>query len=213
MRAKGTQRAVGVCTMRKVDFLFVTTALVSLGAALAIGCSNTEMQPEDEEEEQEQGQVSKPSTSSSSSSSSGAPANETPETDAGVVDPDASALTADAGATTVDTSACIAGSVVETESNDTAATANAFPGQTGTFCGSLSSALDTDFITFTLPAGTRGLGYGLKFNSGPIDATIVVNGQAFKLTQAIPLVIGVPYVLKVSGGAPLAYRFEMNVVR
>lgn len=199
--------------------LFPLSLLVmTFGAALAMGCSHTQAQAADDgsgDEDQSDEPVAKKSdnNSSSNSSSSGstAPANTTPtdsDAGAGAIDPDAGTTPTAPG---VDTSMCAATSTVETEPNDTAAQANTFAGKTGSFCGSISSALDTDFVTFTLPAGTKGLGYALKFSNGGIGAVAVVNGQTFPLQNGLPLVVGAPYVVKITSTQPLAYRFELTV--
>ena len=74
---------------------------------------------------------------------------------------------------------CEATSVHESGSNDTEATANAIPAATGTFCGSLDSATDVDVVSFTLPAGTKSLGFGLAFTQLGVVVDGTAGGESF----------------------------------
>ena len=205
--------------MRQTALLAATLSAITLAAAFAVGCSNSmqDAGPADEEQ-QDEGELGgeetpKKTSSNSSSSSSTSTTEPAPDTtDAGVTDPDAAPI----GDPTspIDTSMCAASSVVETESNDSAATANAIPAQTGTYCGGVSSAADVDFATFTLPADAKGFSYGIAFNRNGVDATITAGAQGpFKLSQAIPVLPGQKYVLRVAGAQALAYRFSLNIVK
>lgn len=205
--------------MRQTALLAATVSAITLAAAFAVGCSNSMQDAASEEEPQEEGDLGgedtpKKTSSNSSSSSSTDTTEPAPDTsDAGATDPDASTIPTDP-TNPIDTSMCTAGSVVEVESNDTAATANAIPAQTGTYCGGVASATDVDFATFTLPADAKGFSYGIAFNRSGVDATITAGAQGpFKLSQAIPVLPGQKYVLRVAGSQALAYRFSLNIVK
>lgn len=210
--------------MRKLVLVSTSVFVLSLGAALTIGCSSAPSEQASGEEEKEEGQLTdKKGTKESSpapattSTSTTEPAPTTDPGDAGATwgDPDAAApSTTTTPTTTADLSMCKPGSVQETESNDSAATANALPGQTFSFCGSLSSATDVDFVTFTLPADTKSFSYGVSFNRNGIDASITAGAQGpFRLNQTVPILPGQKYVVRVAGAQAMGYRFDVTIGR
>lgn len=109
-------------------------------------------------------------------------------------------------------SACLADSVAETEANDVAASANAIPGATGTFCGTISADADVDFVAFTAPASFAGLSFKLSSSQAGANVQIVVdNGAPVTLGQgAVPAVKNGKYVIRVAGTAGLAYRLGVT---
>ena len=209
LRTKGTAFAEEVLAMRTNELLWTSLAILTLGAGMAIGCSS-EQPPLAEEEEEEEPTLPK-SNSSSSSSSSGGETTPPADYDAGAYDPDASLVMPLADAGPADPSLCAGDSVPESESNDSAALANLMPGQTGSFCGTIGSAVDVDHSTFTLPANVRSMGYGVVFSRPGVDATLSVNGQVFRLNQLIPVIPNGKYTLRVTGPQGLSYRFKLAV--
>jgi hypothetical protein len=206
--------------MRNLVLVSTSVVLFSVGTAMLFGCSGTGEQAAAGEEEEKgadenlsgNGKKSASPAATSTSSTEPAPAADTADGGATWGDPDAAAPIVDPSAPQADLSMCKAGSVAETESNDSAAAANAMPGQTFSFCGSLASATDVDFVTFTLPADTRSFSYGVSFNRNGIDATITAGAQGtFRLNQAVPILPGQKYVVRIAGAQALGYRFDVNI--
>ncbi len=201
-----------------VAFLFAASALV--------GCANEELEMIDDEDasevDGEDGDVKKSGTSSDSSSDDAdekdeKKGGEEEAESSGSVDPEAPppppappAPPADPNAPP--SSACLADSVAEAEANDTAADANAIPGATGTFCGTISADADVDFVSFTAPATFAGLSFKLSSSQAGANVQIVVDdGAPVTLGQgAVPAVKGGKYVIRVAGTAGLAYRLGVT---
>jgi hypothetical protein len=94
---------------------------------------------------------------------------------------------------------CSQFTVQESEVNDDVANADPIPNETGTYCGSITSAGDVDFITFTLPASLSRLRMGYETTNGAaiqVDAT--ADGEAFPFNGTYLIKPSKPYVLKVS---------------
>lgn len=110
-------------------------------------------------------------------------------------------------------SLCVNGSVKEAEANNTADTANAMPGASGSFCGSLSAAGDVDFVAFTLPANATYLSFGSSFSRGGLSITVTANGKSFKVGETPAFEPGQKYVAKIetSGSVPADYRLEVEI--
>ena len=108
---------------------------------------------------------------------------------------------------------CQATSVHESGSNDTPDTANAIPAATGTFCGTLDSATDVDFVTFTLPAGTKSLGFGLAYSQMGLGVEGTAGGETFDVGSKPAFKPGQKYVLKVhsSGTTPVSYLLSVDI--
>jgi hypothetical protein len=106
-------------------------------------------------------------------------------------------------------SQCQAGSVKEVESNDSAATANAMPAATGSFCGTLGDG-DVDFVTFTLPADAKYLAFGSSWTN-PIQMEVSVGGQKFDVGQTPAFVAGGQYVIKIHAASKADYRLELEI--
>ncbi len=194
--------------MRTNELLWTSLAILTLGAGMAIGCSSEQPAPTEEEEEEE---PTLPKSNSSSSSSSGGDTTPPVDYDAGAYDPDASLVMPLADAGPGDPSLCAGDSVPEAENNDSPALATLMPGQTGSFCGNIGTAVDVDHATFTLPANVRSMGYGVTFSRPGVDATLSVNGQVFRLNQLIPVIPNGKYTLRVTGPQGLSYRFKLAV--
>jgi hypothetical protein len=112
-------------------------------------------------------------------------------------------------------SLCQSTSVAESEANNDLASADTMPGQTGTFCGKISSDADVDFVTFTLPANAKSFGMSQNTTSGAIKIEPSVDGEAFPFSGGKYLFRpGKPYVLKISttGGA-LDYRISLTITQ
>jgi hypothetical protein len=107
---------------------------------------------------------------------------------------------------------CLADSVHESESNDTPATANAIPNATGSFCGTLSSATDVDYLSFTLPATATQLGFADEYTLNGVSVEAEVGGVTTDLGKA-PFKPGAKYTLKVhtAGKAPVNYRVSVSI--
>ncbi len=108
---------------------------------------------------------------------------------------------------------CAAGATVESEDNDTEAKANALPAVTGSFCGTLSSAADVDYVTFTLPADATSLAFGSSYTKTGVDFEVTVDGKTFVVGDTPEVKPGKPYVIKAftSGAAPVDYRLSMTI--
>jgi hypothetical protein len=108
---------------------------------------------------------------------------------------------------------CEATSVQESGSNDTEATANAIPAATGTFCGSLDSATDVDVVSFTLPAGTKSLGFGLAYTQLGVVVDGTAGGESFVVGGKPAFKPGQKYVLTVhsSGPTPVSYLLSVDI--
>lgn len=110
---------------------------------------------------------------------------------------------------------CEASSVHETEANDSAATANAIPAATGSFCGTLATAADVDFLSFTLPATATKLAFGDAYSQQGLTVEIEVDGQKANVGEKPPFKPGGKYVLKVqtTGKAPVSYRVSVEITK
>ncbi len=108
---------------------------------------------------------------------------------------------------------CQASSVHESGSNDTAATANAIPAASGSFCGSLDSASDVDFVTFTLPANATSLGFGLSYSRLGVVIEGVAGGESFTVGGKPAFKPGQKYTLEVhtSGMTPVDYLLTVDI--
>lgn len=108
---------------------------------------------------------------------------------------------------------CEAASVKEAEDNNSAATATAVPGASGSACGQLATKSDVDFFKFTLPADTTGFGMGLNYSRNGLKIEVSVDGKSFEIGQTPELIPGKEYVVKVSttGDGPVDYRWNMSV--
>jgi hypothetical protein len=108
---------------------------------------------------------------------------------------------------------CEATSVHESGSNDTAETANAIPAASGTFCGTLDSATDVDFVSFTLPVGTKSLGFGLAYSQLGVVVEGTAGGETFVVGAKPAFKPGATYMLKVrsSGTTPVSYLLSVDI--
>ncbi|MDB5219060.1 MAG: hypothetical protein JWO86_6987 [Myxococcaceae bacterium] len=108
---------------------------------------------------------------------------------------------------------CEATSIHESGSNDTEATANAIPAATGTYCGSLDSATDVDVVTFTLPLGTKSLGFGLSYDAQGIEVEGTAGGETFLVGGTPAFKPGQKYVLKVrsTGANSVSYLLSVEI--
>jgi hypothetical protein len=95
---------------------------------------------------------------------------------------------------------CAAGSLHETEPNDTPATANAL-GAATSFCGSVGVA-EVDYVSFTLPSDAKGLAYSASWSGfGTPTLSLTSEGITTTAGQKPPFNPGKSYVFKVTGGA------------
>ena len=108
---------------------------------------------------------------------------------------------------------CAATSVHETEANDSEGTANALPNATSSFCGTLSSGADADFVSFVLPADAKSIGFGAEFSLQGLAIDGTAGGQAFNVGGTPAFKPGQKYVFKIhtAGSAPVQYRFDVTV--
>jgi hypothetical protein len=138
-----------------------------------------------------------------------------PATDGGApeADGDAGAASTGTGAPPAPNPQCQAASVHESGSNDTAATANAIPAASGSFCGSLDSASDVDFVTFTLPANATSLGFGLSYSRLGVVIEGTAGGESFMVGGKPAFKPGQKYVLEVhsSGMTPVDYLLTVDI--
>lgn len=117
------------------------------------------------------------------------------------------------GAAAVPNAMCAATSVVETEGNDSEATANALPNATSSFCGTLSSATDEDFVSFVLPTDTKNIGFGAAYSLQGVQIEGSAGGQAFNIGGTPAFKLGQKYVFRIhtTGDGPVSYRFDVTI--
>jgi hypothetical protein len=108
---------------------------------------------------------------------------------------------------------CATTSIAETEANDTEATANTLPSATSSFCGTLSSATDVDFVSFVLPADAKNLGFGAEYSLQGLAIEGTAGGQTFNVGGTPAYKPGQKYVFKIhtTGSGPVSYRFDVTV--
>jgi hypothetical protein len=108
---------------------------------------------------------------------------------------------------------CAPTSIPETEANDSEATANALPSATSSFCGTIGSATDVDFVSFVLPADAKSLGFGAQYSLQGLAIEGTAGGQTFSVGGNPPYKPGQKYVFKIhtTGSAPVSYRFDVTV--
>ena len=108
---------------------------------------------------------------------------------------------------------CAASSVHETEANDSEGTANALPNATSSFCGTLGSGADVDFVSFVLPADAKSLGFGAEYSLQGLAIDGTAGGQAFNVGGTPAFKPGQKYVFKIrtTGAAPVNYRFDVTI--
>lgn len=111
----------------------------------------------------------------------------------------------DAGDTNEPTDAgalCQAGSVQETEQNDSAASADVMTSGAGSFCGRLTPG-DNDYFEWVMPANTKTWSISDSTKGGAVTVTGTVNGQTFTLNSggAYPFFPGMTYVFHASSTA------------
>ena len=108
---------------------------------------------------------------------------------------------------------CAAASVHETEANDSEGTANALPNATSSFCGTLGSGADVDFVSFVLPADAKSIGFGAEYSLQGLAIDGTAGGQAFNVGGAAAFKPGQKYVFKIhtTGAAAVNYRFDVTI--
>ena len=108
---------------------------------------------------------------------------------------------------------CAASSVHETEANDSEGTANALPNATSSFCGTLGSGADVDFVSFVLPADAKSIGFGAEYSLQGLAIDGTAGGQAFNVGGTPAFKPGQKYVFKIrtAGAAPVNYRFDVTI--
>lgn len=108
---------------------------------------------------------------------------------------------------------CAPASVHETEANDSPDTANALPNATSSFCGTLASTADVDFVSFVLPADTKNIGFGAAYSAQGLAIEGTAGGQTFAIGNTPAFKPGQKYVFKIhtTGGGPVDYRFDVTI--
>ena len=159
--------------------LVLVSPLVAAGIVLAAGCSEDAETPEP------------------------------PPLEAGAADT-ASRPSQEAGAPIVVGPAveCTISSAIESEPNDSPATANAF-NELG-FCGVLDTPTDVDYFTFDTPPGTT-LSVFQGVVNGKVDFQLTLNGATFGPTETTKFGSGT-YVVKAftSAGKTASYRIRVQ---
>jgi hypothetical protein len=151
------------------------------------------------------GTPAQPTSPGSPAGTATAPPNtQTPPSSSGGTPPASSSSGGTPAATAVTPDAkCDANSIKETESNNTADTANAITvGATGaTFCGSLALA-DVDHFSFTFPADATAFAWKASWSgNGTPKIAITVDGVAVPEGSAPPIKPGKVYDFKIDGAA------------
>jgi hypothetical protein len=200
--------------MRSLVFLAAT----ALGVAVAsFACSSDKAAATDD--------AGAPTPSTTDTTSGGPP----PASSTEVPDPtpkDASTITPTDGSSTTDGSSsgntgggdggtqCAAGSVAESEDNNSAANADSIEAKTGSYCGQVGPS-DQDHVKFIMPQSLSGewrlrLTTDQKFSP---KLEVSVDGGAFQDTEGatIEFAGGKPYVFRVSSTAGAgSYRLEFT---
>jgi hypothetical protein len=102
-------------------------------------------------------------------------------------------------------------SVEETESDDTPP-GNAIPNTGGSFCGTISSAADVDYMTFTMPDNaTKLVMTQTSTNVGAIKVEATADGTPFDFAGVYPIKNGKPYVLKISSATGATFDYVIDV--
>lgn len=144
--------------------------------------------------------------------SGGCGADEAPADDESglAAQPDASTPTFDTGPERVPgpTVECAIGSAIETEPNDTAASATPFTELS--VCGVLSTAKDVDYLTFDTPPGTT-LTLFQAVIDGQVDFELTLGGATFGPSETAKFGAGT-YVVKAFTKAekPASYRIRLQ---
>jgi hypothetical protein len=198
--------------------LVVLLTAVSLAtAAAAIACSSAPPQAANSQDDTS----ADPSASASAAPAPAAPAAPAPAVtavpaEAGTViaiDPDAGAGVIPVGpVNTTPSTACIPGSIAETEPNDSIATANVIPATSGTFCGHVDPG-NVDYVSFTMPQAVGNFGIG-EFATGPISVQGFAAGQQFDFnSQNWPFIPGAVYTFQISSSSafPADYRLQLTL--
>lgn len=103
---------------------------------------------------------------------------------------------------------CAIGSAIETERNDTAATATPFTELS--ICGVLETAKDVDYLTFTTPPGTK-LTLFQAVIDGRVDFELSLAGATFGPAETGKFGSGT-YLVKAftTSGKPASYRIRVQ---
>ena len=94
--------------------------------------------------------------------------------------------------------------------NNDAATANVMPGQTGSFCGSVSAS-DVDYVKFTLPQTAKQLNISYASTSAQVTVEASADGTPFPLSGTLPFMAGKDYVFKFSGAGAADYALNITI--
>jgi hypothetical protein len=112
----------------------------------------------------------------------------------------------------VPTPICTAGSVLESESNDTEGTADAINFDHA-YCGTIGLAGDVDYLTFTLPADAIGFAWRVSWLGPPPTLAITSEGVTAAGGEDPPFFPGKTYVVKVtrSNGGAFATQYVVTL--
>lgn len=107
-------------------------------------------------------------------------------------------------------SKCKAGSVRESERNDTPQTADVLAAP-GSFCGSVGDK-EVDHIAFVLPANATSFNTGGETSRNNFKMELIVKGNTQDLSGNLPFEPGERYVIKITnkGGAAVDYRVDVT---
>lgn len=104
---------------------------------------------------------------------------------------------------------CQAGDTKETESNDTAQTADPLTGIPSVYCGRINAAGEVDHATFTL--NVPGFKTVFTFTGAPVTMTATVEGQSFDLAgNSYVYAQGKPYLVKITAAGATDYRLQFQ---
>jgi len=107
---------------------------------------------------------------------------------------------------------CLEGSVLESEDNNTEATADQLPSQSTSFCGRIADGADVDFATFTLPENATRLEMSYATTNGQaIQIDAFADGVQFPFNGTYEFKPGKPYLLKVSSKNGQTFDYRINV--
>ncbi len=174
--------------------LATTASTAILALILVVACGGADKQ--DVLDEAPGATSGTSSTSTSSSSSTGGASSSGASSTGGI----------DAGGTSSGGPSCDR----EKEPNDNQGSANTL---VTSLCGTITSAGDVDFLTFTLPSSAKGVNLGF---SGSVVLRVSVDGaNAVTLkagsTQPIPFVKGRPYLVEIRAEAKADWKVTLNI--
>lgn len=114
---------------------------------------------------------------------------------------------------------CLTGSQTEAEDNSVVDSANNVNARSGSFCGTIDSDQDIDFLRIQLPGNAQSLYMNLVANKGGLRVALTVDGKDEPFPSTTPgsmtFAPGKNYVLRLRSAQeatpPIDYRLELTI--